>query len=146
MWQPESKRGLIHNKRGAVIALCLTGYVAALSFRNVLSHSPRKHPWILDLGWLAYLHFALPAWAVVGVNLVFYAGLFWFAVVFYRIAQGKERVLVVGWFADIFLGLIQILVSAPAATAIDYAKVIVTVVAFLATADIFLRIPASVSP
>lgn len=146
MGQPISKRGLIHNKRDAVIALCLTGYVAALSFRNVLSHSPRKHPWLLDLDWLAYLHFALPAWAVAGVNLVFYAGLFWGGALLYRIAQGRERVLVVGWFASIFLGLIQILVSAPAATAIDYAKIIVTLVAFLATADIFLRMPASVSP
>jgi hypothetical protein len=146
MGQQESKTRLIHNKRGAVIALCFTGYVAALSFRNVLSHSPRKHPWLLDLDWLAYLHFTLPAWAVAGVNLGFYAGLFWCGVVLYRIAQGRERVLVVGWFAGIFLGLIQILVSASAATAIDYVKAIVTVVAFLAAADILLRMPATGYP
>jgi hypothetical protein len=146
MGQPESKTRLIHNKRWAVIALCVTGYVAALSVRNVLSHRPRKHPWLLDLDWLAYWHFSLPAWAVAGVNLGFYAGLFWGGVVLYRIAQGRERVLVVGWFAAIFLGLIQILVSASAATAIDYVKAIVTVVAFLAAADILLRMPARGDP
>jgi hypothetical protein len=106
MEQPEFKPRLIHNKRGVVIALCFTGYVSALSFRNVLWHSQRKHHWLLDLDWLAYLHFTLPAWAVAGVNLKFYACLFWGGVLLYRIAQGKERVLVVGGFAGIFLGLI----------------------------------------
>jgi hypothetical protein len=122
MGQPESKPRLIHNKRRAVIVLCFTGYIAALSFRDVFSHSQRKHHWLLDLDWLVYLHATLPAWAVAAVNLGFYACLFWSGVVLYRIAQGKERVLVVGGFAVIFLGLIQILVSASAATAIDYVK------------------------
>lgn len=67
-------------------------------------------------------------------------------VVLYRIAEGKERVLVIGGFAVIFLGLIQILVSASAATAIDYVKAIVTLVVFLAAADILLRMPASAYP
>jgi hypothetical protein len=146
MGQPESKPRLIHNKRGAVIALCFTGYIAALSFRDVFSHSQRKHHWLLDLDWFVYLHATLPAWAVAAVNLGFYACLFWGGVVLYRIAQGKERLLVVGGFAVIFLGLIQILVSASAATAIDYVKAIVTVVAFLAAADILLRMPASGYP
>ncbi|SRR5881394_139821 len=143
MRQPEFKPRLIHNKRGAIIALCFTGYVAALSFRDVLSHSQRKHDWLLDLDWLVYLHFTMPAWAVAGVNLGFYTCLFWGGVVLYRIAQGKERVLVVGGFAVIFLGLIQILVSASAATAIDYVQAIVTAVAFLTAADILLRMPPS---
>jgi len=68
----------------------------------------------------------------------------WF--VLYRIAQGRERALVVGGFAVIFLGLIQILVSALAAHAIDYVKAIATLVAFLAAVDIFFRMPASGYP
>jgi hypothetical protein len=66
--------------------------------------------------------------------------------VLYRIAQGKERVLVVGGFAVIFLGLIQILVSVSATTAIDYVKAIATLVAFPAAVDIFFRTPASGYP
>ena len=146
MGQPEFKSRLIHNKRGAVIVLCCTGYIAALSFRDVLSHSQGKHHWLLDLDWLVYLHFTLPAWAVAGVNLGFYACLLWGGVVLYRIAQGKERVLVVGGIAVIFLGLIQFLVSASAANAIDYVAAVVAVVAFLAAVDILLRMPASGYP
>lgn len=140
MEQPEFKPRLIHKKRGAVIALCLTGYVAALSFRDVLSHSQHKSHWLVDL------HFMLPTWAVAAVNLGFYAYLLWLGVVFYRIAQGKERVLVAGWFTGFFLGLIQNLVSASAAAAIDNVKAIGMVVAFLAAVDIFLRMPASGYP
>jgi hypothetical protein len=111
MGQPEFKPRLIHSKRGAVFVLCRTGYLATLSVRDVLWHSQRQHHWLLDFDWLVLWHISLPAWIVAGVNLGFYACLFWGGVVLYRIAQGKERVLVVGGFAVIFLGLIQILVS-----------------------------------
>ena len=146
MEQAEFKPRLIHTKRGAVIALCVTGYVAALSFRDVFSHSQRKHHWLLDLDWLVYWHISLPAWIVAGVNLAFYAYLLWGGVVLYRIAQGKERVLVVGWASVVFLSLIRILVSASAATSIDHVQAFVMLVAFLAAADILLRMPASGYP
>lgn len=146
MGQPEFKPRLIYNKRGAVIALCFTGYLAVLSFRDVLSHSQRTHHWLLDFDWLVYLHITLPAWVAAGVNLAFYAYLLWIGVVFYRIAQGKERVLVVGWVAVIFLGLIQILVSASAATAIDHVQAFVMLVTFFAAVDILLKMPASGYP
>jgi lipopolysaccharide export LptBFGC system permease protein LptF len=67
-------------------------------------------------------------------------------VLLYRIAQGKERILVVGVAAVIFLGLIQFLISASAATAIDYVQAMVTVAAFLAAVDILLRMPAGGYP
>lgn len=146
MGQPEFKPRLIHTKRGAVIVLCLTGYAAALSARDVLWHSQRQHHWLLDLDWLVYWHISLPAWVVAGVNLAFYAGLLWGGALLYRIAQGKERVLVVGWAAVIFLGLTQFLISASAAVAIDPLKVIMAAAAFLAAVDIFLKMPASGYP
>ena len=46
---------LIHNKRGPLVAMCVTGYVAGLSFLNVLAHSQREHHWLLDLDWLRLL-------------------------------------------------------------------------------------------
>jgi hypothetical protein len=146
MGQPEFKPRLIHNKRGAVIALCLTGYLAALSVRDVLWHSQRQHHWLLDFDWLVLWHISLPTWAVAGVNLGFYAYLLWLGVVFYRVAQGKERVLVVGWAAVILLGLIQFLISASAATEIDSLIAFMAAAAFLAAVDIFLKMPASGYP
>jgi hypothetical protein len=137
MEQSELKHRLIHTKWGAVFAVCLTGYVAALDFRNVLSHSQHKSHWLVDL------HFILPTWAEAGVNLVFYAYLVWVSAVFYRIAQGKERLLVCSWVTSFFLGLIQYLVSESAATAIDYVKALAMLVAFLAAVDIFFRMPPS---
>src|SRR5260370_12710042 len=139
MGQPEFKPRLIHTKRGAVIALCFTGYGAALSVRDVLWHSQRQHRWLLDLDWLVYWHISLPAWVVAGVNLAFYAGLLWGGVLLYRIAQGKERVLVVGWAAVIFLGLIQFLISASAATAIDLVQAFMAAAAIPAGAGIFFK-------
>ena len=146
MEQPELKPRLIHSKRGAVIALCVTGYTAALSFRDVLSHPKPKHHWLLDLDWLVYWHMTLPAWVVAGVNLGFFGCLLWGGVGLYRMGQGKERVLVVGGAAIIFLGFIQVLVSGSAATAIDYVQAAVTLVAFFAAVDILLRMPASGYP
>ncbi len=150
MGQQQFRPRLIHGKRGAVVAVCVTGYLAALSVRDVLWHSQRRHHWILDLDQivydlhrLGYWHISLPAWLVAGANLGFYAALLWGGVVLYRIAQGKERVLVVAWAALIFLGLIQFLVSASVATAIDPVRAIMAGAAFLAALDIFLKMPAS---
>jgi hypothetical protein len=143
MGQPEFKPRLIHTKRGAVFALCCTGYFATLSVREVLSQSQRQHLWLLDFHWLVLWHIALPAWIVAVVNMAFYAGLLWGGVLLYRIAQGKERVLVVGWAAVIFLGLIQFLISASAATTIGPLKTLMAAAAFLAAIDIFVRMPAS---
>jgi hypothetical protein len=146
MGQSKIKPRLIHTRRGAVIALCFTGYGAALSVRDVLWHSQRQRHWLLDFDWLVLWHISLPARVVAGVNLAFYAVLFWGGVLLYRIAQGKERVLVVGWAAVLFLGLIQFLVSASTATEIDLLKAFMAAVAFLAAVDIFLRMPAGGYP
>lgn len=136
MGQTEIKPRLIHNKRGAVIALCLTGFVTALSFRNVLSHSQHESRWLVDLP------FILPTWAVAEVNRGLYAYLLWLGVVFYRVAQGKERFLVAGWLTGGFFGPILNLVSTSAAAEFDYVIAVGTFVAFLAAVDIFLRMPA----
>jgi hypothetical protein len=140
MGQRELKDGLIRTRRGAVIVLCSTGYVAALSFRNLLLQSQQAPPWLTDPLSL------LPTWAVTGINLGFYTGLIWGLAALYWLAQGKERVLVGGWVTSIFLGLIKYLVSAPAATAIDYLKTLAILVALLAAVDILLRMPASGYP
>lgn len=136
MGQSELDHRLIHTKYGAVFALCSTGYIAALVFRDVLSHSQHKSHWLVDL------HFILPTWTEVAVNLVFYAYLVWCSGVFYRVARGKERVLVGGLITNFFLGTIQNLVSGSAATAIGHVKALAMLLALLAAVDILLRMPA----
>src|SRR5271170_6246833 len=105
MGQEQLKDRLIHTRRGAVIVLCSTGYVAALSFRNLLVQSQHEPPLLIDS------HFPLPSWAAAGINLAFYVCLIWGFAELYRNARGKERVLVGGWVTSFFLGLIQYIVS-----------------------------------
>lgn len=140
MRRSELKRRLIHTKYFAAFALCSSGYVAALVFRKVLSHSQHKPEWLLDL------HFILPTWAEAAANLIFYACLVWSITLLWRLAQGKERVFLGSWATSFFLGQIQNLVSTSAASAIEYVKAIAMAVAFLTAIDIFLRMPASGYP
>src|SRR5580698_6851841 len=140
MRQFELKHRLIHTKYGAVFALCSCGYVTVLVFRNLLSHPQHKSQWPLDL------HSILPSWAEAGVDVVFYACLVCGIAVLYRIALGKERVLIAAWFTSFSLSLIQNLVLAPAASAIEYVKALAMTVAFLTAVDILLRMPANGYP
>jgi hypothetical protein len=143
MEQPKYKPGLIHTRRDAVIALCLAGFVAALTVRNALSRSlqgvvyrsQNGLPWVIDL------RFMLPAWAAVTVNVGFYIYLLYLGVAFYRMAQGKERILVAGWFVGIFLGPVQLLASVSAAT-IAYLQSAGILVAFIAAVYILVEMCA----
>ena len=133
MEQSENKPRLIESTRAAIIALCLTGFVAALSFRALVRHTHYKSYWLLDLRGI------LPAPAAAVVNVGFYAYVLWLAVVFYRSAQGKEKVLVAGWIGAMFLGWIRNLVSAPIAATLDWVKAACMSIAFLAAVRILLR-------
>ena len=130
MQQPENKHGLIHNRPAALVALCLTGFSTMWSFRDVVSHAQHKSPWLLDL------RFMLSPWAATAVNLAFYAYLLWLGVQFYRIAQGKERVLVAGWFIGFLLRPAQNEIPMPAAAA--YVQAVGNAMAFVANGIAFV--------
>jgi len=104
-----------------------------LSFRDVFSHSHREFHWLFDL------HFLLPTWAVATVNLAFGAYLIWVGAMFYRIAQGKERLIIAGWSPGL-LSPIKYLLPTSAA-AILYVETVGTVVAFLTALYILLQGP-----
>ena len=140
MVQELVKPRLIHSRRGAAFALCLTGYAAALTFRNLLLHSQHKLLLLIDS------HFSLPTWVAAAINLGFYAYLIWVSAALYRLAQGKERVLVGGWAASFFIGLIKYLVSTPAAAVIYYLQALGMLLALLAAVEILCRMPASGYP
>jgi len=126
--------GLIPNRLAAVIGVILTGFLATLTFRDAFFH-PARHS-----HWLIRLDFMLPKWALLAVNGVFYGYLLWLCFAFFRIAQGKERVVVVGWSLGIVLYPIKNLVSTPAVIAIQYVEAAGMAAAFLAVLDILLRL------
>ena len=104
----EYKPPLIHTRRGAITVLCLTGFLFATSIRALLlidrrGVRPQFH-WPLTLDFL-------PNWAVTTANIALYAYLLWLGVVFYRIARGAERVVVVGSVAAILIGPAKVLFS-----------------------------------
>lgn len=125
---------LIGNKGSAVVALSLTGIVAALGFRQFVFHPHSKSYWLLDF------RGTLPVPAATAIEVAFYGYLLWLGTAFYRAANRRERVLVAGWFLPIFLGPVRSMVSMPVATAITYARAFCTLVALLAAVDIFLRV------
>jgi hypothetical protein len=65
--------------------------------------------------------------------------LLWACFVFFRIAQGNERVIIVGWSLGIVLYPIKYLVSPSAALAIQYVDATGLTAAFFAALDILLR-------
>lgn len=141
MEQSKDKPRIIENLCGATVALCLTGIVTALSFVDALPHLLSKPSyWLLDLRWI------FPAPVAAAVNVGFYAYLGWLGVMFYRYAQGKERILVAGWFVSLFLGLIQNLVSMSAAATFNWLKAACMLIALLAAFDIFLKTFAGDNP
>jgi hypothetical protein len=137
MEQRKHKPELIGDKRTATIVLCCTAFIGALSIRAALSHAPRNPHWLISLDYIS-----LPIWVVALVNLGFYLYFLLVGVKLYRIAQGKERIVVAGWFGVIFLSPLQNLVSMPYAAAIQWVKATGITVALLTAAYIFLKSPA----
>ena len=81
----------------------------------------------------------LTARALLAVNVAFYAYLLWLCIVFFRTAQGKERILVAGCFPGILLTPLQSLVSTTTATSIRYIEAASIAVAFVAAVWIMLE-------
>jgi hypothetical protein len=141
------KPRLIHTRRGGIVALCLTGWLAVLNSWNLLAHSTRQHHWPLDFDLFAYLHLALPASLTAGINLLFYAFLLGAGIHICRSVRGSERLLVAGWIVAGFLGVIQIVVSEPVLVrALQYAKTVILTAAVIAAVDILWRMPSTGYP
>jgi hypothetical protein len=140
MDQQAHKFQLIGNRFSAVFAVCLTGFLASRDFRAVFSDSPHKAGWLIPLDSLP-----LPIRGVAAVNLVFYAYLFWLYFWFYRGVQGKERIVVAGFFTSGLVGLlghIKALSSPHALAAIRVVQTVGMGVAFFAALVILLESPA----
>jgi hypothetical protein len=135
----EYKPPLIHTRRGAITVLCFTGFLFAISIRVLfldIWHGGRP-----QFQWPLTFEF-LPSWAVITTNIALYAYILWLGIVLYRIARGGERIVVAGWFADVLLGPVKILVSPAGVLAIRYVQTAAMAAAFF-TALFLVRKPYS---
>lgn len=126
--------GLIPNKIAAVAAFILTGFVATLSFRDAFFRSPRPSHALLLRDFLG-----LPQWVLLAINVAFYGYLVWVCILFFRIAQGRERAIVAGWSLGIVLFPAKYFLSTSTAAAIRYVDCAAMVVALLAALTTLLR-------
>lgn len=112
----QQEQRLLPDIRAALICAGLTGFLAAITLRSTFirpQHHSRE---------LIALDFMLPHWAVLALNVWLYAFLLWLCIAFFRLARGKERIIVVGWSIGILLSPIQAFVSTSSAAAIQYLK------------------------
>lgn len=131
---------LIGNRFSAIIAVCLTGFLAAGALRAIFLDAPHKSGWLIPLDSLP-----LPIWAVITLNLYFYFSMLWLGGWGCRGTQGNERVLVAGFFTSALLGLlgpIKALASPHVITAIRSVQAVGMSVAFFAALRILLKSPA----
>jgi hypothetical protein len=137
MERREHKFQLIGNRFSAIIAVCLTGFLAARDLRAIFSAAPYKSGWLIPLDSLP-----LPIWALITLNLYFYMYMLWLGVWGCRGTQGSERVVVVGFFTSALFGLlgpIKTLASPHAITAIRSVQAVGMSVAFFAALLILLK-------
>jgi hypothetical protein len=133
MAQPVHNLGLIDNKRLAIAAFCLTAFLMLTSFRHGIPHPTNGSYWLLDT------RMFFPTGVAITLNLLLYLYLLLMGTSFYRAALGRERLIVIGCFAVIFLGPLQHLLSI-SPEVIGYLNFVALLSAFLASASILFKI------
>jgi hypothetical protein len=125
----EYKPPLIHTRRGAITAVCLTGFLFVTSIRALFLYT--RHGGRPQFQWPLTFQ-SLPSWFEIIANVALYAYILWLGAVFYRIARGGERIVVVGWLANFLIGPLKMVFSPAGAFAIRYVQTGAMAVAFLA--------------
>jgi hypothetical protein len=101
MAQSEPTR-LLTTRLRAGVAVGLTAFVFALAVRDLVYLRHTR-------GWqLLPMDFVL-GWPLIAANVVFYGYLCWLAFWFIRGTHGRERVVMVGWFAAVLLSPLETL-------------------------------------
>jgi hypothetical protein len=84
------------------VAVGLTAFVFTLAVLDLFHPADTR-------GWpLQSLDSALHGWPLVAANVVFYGYFCWLAFSFIRGTHGRERLVMVGWFATILLSPLEI--------------------------------------
>ena len=140
MERREHKFQLIGNRFTAIAAVCLTGFLAAWDGWAVFSGAPHKSGWLIPSDSLP-----LPIWGVIILNFFFYSYMLWIAFWVYRGTQGKERVVVGGYFTAALLGLLGRIKALDSPRAVIWIRSVQSVgmsVAFFAALLILWQSPA----
>ncbi len=93
----QSQLILVTTRLRAAVAVGLTAFVLVQAVRGVLNLGNTPSGWLVPWGSL------LDGWPLVAVNVFFYGYMWWLGYWFIRGTRGRERVLIVGWFAGILL-------------------------------------------
>ena len=94
---------LLTTRTRSAVAVGLTLYVLVLAVRGGVLHESSEWPVLRGFG----LHGPL----LILINVVLYAYLCWLGFVFVRSTHGRERLVMSGWFVDILLSPLTILLS-----------------------------------
>lgn len=134
MTEVSNRPAIFGNRLSAAIGVVLTAFVTVQTFRDAFLHPTGSSHWFFQVDW------ASPRWAMSAMNAAFYVYLIWLGFAFFRTAQGRERVVVVGWFIGIVLYPVKVLAVGPALLAVEYVEAAAMAVALFAISDIFLRL------
>lgn len=88
---------LLTTRASAAVAAVVTAFVLALAIRGQLHPAHAESTWLLPLDGVQHRS---PA---IALNVALYAYLCWLAFWLIRGTGGRERLFMVGWFADILL-------------------------------------------
>jgi hypothetical protein len=119
------------------VAAGLTAFVFVLAIRGALQSGHTSY------GWPSPLDLFLHGWPLVVASVLFYGYLCWLGFCFIRGTGGRERVVVLGWFADILLSPFKTLRPDWAVT-IGYVGTLGLAVALLAAVSLLLH-PSTVA-
>ncbi|MGA9352689.1 MAG: hypothetical protein WBV46_03295 [Terriglobales bacterium] len=88
------QRRLLTTRFTIAVAIGVTGLILALAVRGIFANRAKTE-------WPISPLFGLHGWPVIALNAVFYGYLCWLAFSFIRGTVGRERVFMIGWFAEI---------------------------------------------
>ena len=92
---------LLTTRTRSAVAVCLTLYVLVLAIRGGLLHQSSEWPVLRGFG--------LHGWPLILVNVVLYGYLCWLGFWFVRGTHGRECLVMSGWFVDVLLSPLKIL-------------------------------------
>ena len=130
--------GFIRTKTAAVVAVGVTGLVAAMTYRRVFFSSPHHY----HTHWLVDWSFMLPRWTLLPLNLAFYVAMISICVGVFLGSQGKERTLVAGWCPGFLLSPIRMFFPL-AVRAVDLLDAVGITVAFVSAVLILRDFPSA---
>ena len=123
-------RWVLTTRRRSAVALVLTGYVFALTVRELLHPGHSKSGWLLDSG-------VLHGWYLVALNAFFYGCFCWAAFEWIRNTSGTERAFMAGWSAVFVLSPLKGL-GPQWSIAISFIELTGLALSFLAALALFL--------